>query len=147
MRKTTVDLSGFGGGYEAMCQTMLWRGVAWLAEVKPNPDDIWPPLKVGERRREDTPLAKELERAMLKPGEDATGAMFGAAISSVAYIARHGVDGWLAAVRTTEPERMYEADVVLDPADSHHEHATPEAAFNAGKRLGKALARKRSERP
>ena len=120
-----------------MCQTMLWRGVAWWAEVHPRFEDVWPPLKVGETyRREDTPLYKELEHAMLRKGEDATGAMFGAAISSVAYIAQHGVDGWLAAVRAQDPKRIYEADVNIDPADSHHEHATPEEAFEAAKRLG-----------
>ncbi len=120
MRKRTVDLSGFGGGYEAMCQTMLWRGVAWLAEVQPRFEDVWPPVKVGAERQIKTKLEVDLESAMLRPGEDVTGAMFGAAKSHVAYIARHGVDKWLEDVGRAQPERIYEADVVLDPADSHH---------------------------
>ena len=40
MKKRTVDISGMGGGYEAMCQTMLWRGVLHLAEMKP-PLEMW----------------------------------------------------------------------------------------------------------
>ena len=40
MKKRTVDISGFGDGYEAACQTMLWRGVNYLAEVNP-PITMW----------------------------------------------------------------------------------------------------------
>ncbi len=107
MRKRTVDLSGFGGGYEAMCQTMLWRGVAWLAEVRPRFEDVWPERK-DDKPRVETALFKELDRAMLRPGEDATGAMFGAAMSTVAYIARHGVEKWLADVEAKDPSRIKE---------------------------------------
>lgn len=40
MRRTTFDLSGMSGGYEDMCQLMLWRGVLYLAEVQP-PVTMW----------------------------------------------------------------------------------------------------------
>lgn len=36
VRQETFELSGFGGGYEDMCQRMLWRGVGtssrWAAQ-------------------------------------------------------------------------------------------------------------------
>lgn len=39
VQQRTIEISGFGG-YEDMCQRMLWRGVAYLAENKP-PVEMW----------------------------------------------------------------------------------------------------------
>lgn len=124
IHKRTVDLSGFGGGYEAMCQTMLWRGIEYLAEVKPPLDKLY-----GSENW-TTPERKALEAAMLKPGEDATGAMFGAAISHLAYIHKNGVDKWLGDVAEKEPGRLYEIDIELGPVAPSEQ--TPEEAFAAG---------------
>jgi hypothetical protein len=118
IHKRTVDLSGFGGGYEAMCQTMLWRGVQYLAEVKP-PLTMWKDAKsfknvYGLVMTEGADL-KALEVAILKPGEDATGAMHHAVMATLRYIHKHGVDHWLAEVEKEAPDRIYETDVELGP--------------------------------
>lgn len=96
-RQETFSLSGFGGTYEDMCQRMLWRGVAYLAEVKPDPE-MWSGAQTyanvyGVMVTEGAEL-KALEAAILKPGDDATGAMHQCVMGHLAYIHRNGLDEW-----------------------------------------------------
>ena len=81
---------------------MLWRGVAWLAERKP-PLSIWESAKsnpqiVGVLLTKGDDL-KSLEAAMIKPGDDVTGAMHQFTMNHIAYIHQHGTDGWIEAAK------------------------------------------------
>ena len=93
----TWDLSGMGGGYEEMCQRMLWRGVAYLAEVKP-PVEMWQQVK-GFKNAYGVILTdgadlKALERAIIQPGDDVTGAMHQCVMGHLSFIHTHGIEKW-----------------------------------------------------
>ena len=123
MWKRTVTISGFGGGYEAMCQTLLWRGIVYLAEVKP-PLDMWKNATsyqgvYGILQTEGQDL-KALEEAIIRPGDDVTGAMHQAVMGHLHVIHTNGLDGWLAEYIQKTPGRVVEVDVDLFPVDSHH---------------------------
>ena len=97
VRQDTFSLSGFGGGYEDQCQRMLWRGVAYLAEHKPDVK-MWDGAKecaniYGVMIVEGTEL-KALEAAIMKPGDDVTGAMHQCVMGHLAYIHRNGMEKW-----------------------------------------------------
>lgn len=92
----TIDISGFGeNSYEAGCQLMLLRGIKWLNE---HPDFNFNDYKVFANVMgscfSETDAANELSEVITK-GIDATGAMHHAVISHLAYIHKHGYDGWL----------------------------------------------------
>lgn len=115
MKRQTVDISGFGGGYEAECQRMLWRGVAYLNEVNP-PTDMWKGAKeyrniVGVMSIEGADL-KALEDVVVPPGSDCTGAMHQAVMGHLRYIHAHGTDAWLTELRQhrREPGAFYTVD-------------------------------------
>ena len=95
----TCDLSGMGGAYEAMCQRMLARGVAYLAAVKP-PTEMWNGAKtfatVYGVMLTDGEALKALEAAVIRPGDDCTGAMHQCVMGHLRYIHAHGHDAWLA---------------------------------------------------
>ena len=112
--KQTVDISGFGGGYEDMCQRMLWRGVEYLNEVQP-PVDMWNNAKqyenvTGIMMVEGDDL-KNLEKAILFDSEDCTGAMHQAVMNHLAFIHKHSIDEWLAKFHN---DRKYEWTGSLD---------------------------------
>ena len=103
----TVDISGMGGGYEEMCQRMLWRGVAHLAEAQP-PIAMWKQAKSFENiygvlitEGEDL---KALEHSIIRDGDDVTGAMHQAVMGHLFYIHHHGQAAWLQEVRKAHPE-------------------------------------------
>lgn len=108
--RRTVDISGFGGGYEDVCQRMLARGVAYLAEVKP-PVEMWDrglkqsPNIIGIAIAESDGV-KALEDAMMAGEDDVTGAMHQAVLNHLAYIHKHGEDGWLAELQKHGREPM-----------------------------------------
>lgn len=97
----TLDISGFGGSYEAGCQKMLLNGLNWLNEhpnfdfkvYKTNPQVFG--LCIGEDE-----TAEALDKAVCE-GVDPSGAMHHAVISHLAYIHKHGYEGWL-----TEAEKQ-----------------------------------------
>ena len=111
VRQETISISGFGGGYEDMCQRMLWRGVAYLAERQP-PVEMWAGAHAyeniyGVMSTEGEEL-KALEAAIIKDGDDVTGAMHQAVMSHLAYIHKHGVLEWLReAMNHREPESFF----------------------------------------
>lgn len=108
VHEQTFDISGFGGGYEDTCQRMLWRGVAYLAEVKPDPA-MWSGAKeyqnvYGLLITEGAEL-QALEKAIILPDDDATGAMHQAVMGHLRFIHLNGVDAWREHMRPhrTEP--------------------------------------------
>ena len=90
-----------------MCQRMLWRGVAHLAEVQP-PTDMWKQAKSFENIYgiliTDGEHLKALEKSIIKDSDDVTGAMHQAVMSHLSYIHHHGQDEWLGEVRKAHPE-------------------------------------------
>ena len=92
----TIDISGFGGSYEAGCQKMLLNGMKFLNEhpnfdfrvYKSNPQVFG--LMIGEGE-----TAEALDKAVCE-GVEPSGAMHHAVISHLAYIHKHGYEGWLA---------------------------------------------------
>jgi len=92
----TVDMSGFGGSYEAGCQKMLLNGLKFLNEhpnfdfrvYKSSPQVFG--LCIGEGE-----TAEALDKAVCE-GVEPSGAMHHAVISHLAYIQQHGYDNWLA---------------------------------------------------
>ena len=116
MKKITVDISGMGGEYEAMCQTMLWRGVLHLAEVKP-PFTMWSNATeykniygVMDTRGDDL---KALERSIIHKGDDVTGAMHQCVMGHLRKIHEVGIEKWLELVREHDSDRIYEVEVTL----------------------------------
>lgn len=91
----TIDISGFGGGYEATCQKMLRRGLKFLEE-HPNFDfhAYRAPARVFGVCIGEGEDAKALDQAITE-GMDATGAMHHSVISHLAYIHKHTYEGWL----------------------------------------------------
>lgn len=92
----TVDISGFGGSYEAGCQKMLLNGLKFLNEhpgfdfgvYKSSPQVFG--LCIGEGE-----TAEALDKAVCE-GVEPSGAMHHAVISHLAYIHTHGYGQWLA---------------------------------------------------
>jgi len=91
----TIDISGFGGSYEAACQKMLLQGLKFLNEhpnfdfrvYKSSPQVFG--LCIGEGE-----TAEALDKAVYE-GVEPSGAMHHAVISHLAYIHKHGYEGWL----------------------------------------------------
>ena len=111
VQQQTFSISGFGGDYEDMCQRMLWRGVAYLAEVKPDPA-MWDGATeyaniYGIMVTEGAEL-KALEAAIIKPGDDVTGAMHQAVMDHLRYIHLNGIEAWRAELA---PHRTESGDV------------------------------------
>ena len=108
----TADLSGMGGGYEEMCQKMLWRGVAFLAERKP-PLSIWNKTHAyssvyGVMHTEGAGI-KELEKAIIHEGDDVTGAMHQCVMGHLAFIHKNGTGKWIEHLRLhRKPAEIYE---------------------------------------
>jgi hypothetical protein len=75
------EISGFGGGYENACRDMVYAGLAWLA-TRPSAD-------LSSSKTDD---AKALERVILAAVPDCSGAMHGATMNAIAFIAKHGWD-------------------------------------------------------
>lgn len=76
------ELSGFGGGYEAACRTMMYAGLLWLNE-HPEAD-----ARHADRDR--------FEKAILRAEPTCSGAMFGAAASHALFIKENGYEAWAA---------------------------------------------------
>lgn len=106
----TIDITGFGGGYEATCQRMLLAGIGYLVT---QPDFDWAGYQsyqnvyglVSSKNTDAKDLDKVLSAAALN---DMTGAMHQAVISHLRYIHQHGYDSWLAEASKDDPDRVYE---------------------------------------
>ena len=73
------EVSGFGGGYEGACRDMIYAGLAWT-EKHPGAD-------LSTYKTVD---AKALDAHILLACPDCSGAMHGAAMNAVAFIAKQG---------------------------------------------------------
>lgn len=78
------EISGFGGGYETACRDMVYVGLAWI--------DTHPGADLSAYTTKD---AKELEKAILDAEPGCSGAMVGAAMLSLAFIALNGWDAFV----------------------------------------------------
>lgn len=89
----TIGIGGFSEDYEDACQRMLWRGVSWLSEAQP-PFEMW-----EDYSKDGNEHLTALEGAVLPPDsydeKNASGSQHDAVMSHLAYIHKHGVDGWL----------------------------------------------------
>ena len=120
VRQQTLDISGFGNGYEDTCQEMLWRGVAYLAERKP-PVFMWQnsrqsPQIVGILITEGEEL-KALEKYITSGprGTGCSGAQHQAVMNHLAYIHNHGTEEWLAeAAKHRDAADFYEWEGEID---------------------------------
>ena len=92
-----VSISGFGGGYEDACQRMLQNGYDWLEKNESKKKRLrgHSYKYVFGLFEADSKEAKELERAVMKGQDGATGAMHQAVMSHLFYIAAHGADAWI----------------------------------------------------
>ena len=111
VKKTTFDVSGFGGEYEDACQRMLWKGVRYLGEVQP-PLSIWDETHAyahiyGVLHTEGEGI-KAFENAVMDGEDDVTGARHQAVIGHLRYIHEHGEDGWLSTLNERRPDAIYE---------------------------------------
>jgi len=73
------EVSGFGGGYENACRDMIYAGIAWT-EKHPGAD-------LSTYKTVD---AKALDAHILLACPDCSGAMHGAAMNALAFIAKQG---------------------------------------------------------
>lgn len=93
----TVDMTGFGGGYERACQLMLQAGIKYL-ENKPN--FIWDYKEfksVYGIAYSDSEHAKRLDAVLMEAcNNDCSGAMHQCVIGHLRYIHQNGREKWLA---------------------------------------------------
>ena len=87
------EISGFGGGYENACREMVYAGLVWLADRTD--------VDLSSRETADV---KALDAALLAACPDCSGAMHGAAMSAVCFIAKQGWAKYVEAMtrRTSE---------------------------------------------
>ena len=76
---TMGEISGFGGGYEAACRDMVYAGLAWL-QTRPTAD-------LTTSNTDDT---KALDKVVAAACPDCSGAMHGAAMNAIAFVAKNG---------------------------------------------------------
>ncbi len=84
------EISGFGGGYEDTCRTMVLAGCEWF-DKHPQAEPKFHSYKdVTGLIIEDNGDAKALLKTISDAMEDCTGAMVHAAISHIMYIKNNG---------------------------------------------------------
>jgi len=94
----TINITGFGGGYERAVQMGLRAGIKWLAE---HPDMKFDHEQYSNilgvcATNEDNTLAKELDQVLLDAmGGDMTGAQHQVLINHLYFIHTKGHDTWL----------------------------------------------------
>lgn len=101
MKIRTVDISGFGGGYENACQLMLKAALDFMESTPVHPKEF--EYSVGK-----TANAKAMQDKMLDAvNRDCTGAMMSATLSHAFYIHAHGREAWLTEAAGQEKDRVY----------------------------------------
>lgn len=118
------EISGFGGGYEAVCRAMVLAGIAWLDEhpeakleykgfknvygvVIEDSDDA----KALEKAMMDAPVVLNGEQIQTTAREDCTGAMHHAAVNHCLAYKRLGWDEYSKQLREREAkERVLSSD-------------------------------------
>lgn len=107
------EISGFGGGYEAVCRAMVLAGIQWL-DGHPDADPQFHGYRgVYGLIQEDNEDAKALTAAIMdapvpgvqaRAGDDCTGAMHQAAVSHCLAYKRLGWDEYCRQLRDRESE-------------------------------------------
>lgn len=98
------EISGFGGGYEALCRSMALAGIRWLDE-HPEASPTFKGFKgVFGLIDEDNEDAKALREAVMSPtgADECTGAMYHAAVNHCLAYKRLGWDEYCRQLRTRE---------------------------------------------
>lgn len=98
------EISGFGGGYEALCRAMALAGINWLDE-HPNASPSYKGFKgVFGLITEDNDDAKELEKAIMgvDGATDCAGAMHHAAVNHCLAYKRLGWDEYCNQLRSNK---------------------------------------------
>lgn len=99
------EISGFGGGYEKVCQDMLENGCLWLEQNPQNKDLNAKGLEgVYGIFIPESADAKALEKAVMNGIDDCTGAMHHAVMSRLFYIAKNGWDKYCEELRNRKME-------------------------------------------
>lgn len=109
MQIETFDITGFGGGYEATCQQMLWNAVRFISEGDRNISSKQSPQIYGIAINEGED-GKAFDDAMMDGIEGATGAMHHCATNHALYIQKNGYLKWfqeLKAAREKDGEKPY----------------------------------------
>lgn len=90
------EISGFGGGYEVTCRAMLKAGLKWCDE-NPEADPQFHGYKnIYGIVQEDNEDGKALSNVVVEEsGDDCTGAMHQAVISSILFIRKNGWDKYV----------------------------------------------------
>jgi hypothetical protein len=99
------EISGFGGGYEEMCRTMLRAGMEWL-DAHPEADPHFKGYQnVFGVTLDENADAKALSDAVVAPTNgDCTGAMHQAVITACLFIRKNGWDEYVR--QMSAPERI-----------------------------------------
>lgn len=103
--KGIYDISGYGGGYEEACQTMLQAGYDWMLNHAKGQE-----LKNATNPRifgvfiPGSNTTKELGDIVAKSVPDCSGAMHHAVMSHLIYISTHGLETWKAEVKKRHQE-------------------------------------------
>lgn len=92
------EISGFGGGYEEACRTMLRAGLRWL-DAHPDADPKFHGYAgiIGVIA-EDNEDAKELSKVVGDAVPDCSGAMHQVVVKTCLYVRKHGWDAYCAAM-------------------------------------------------
>lgn len=111
-----VEISGFGGGYEAACRSMVKAGCEWF-DAHPNAQPKFHGYKgFYGLIEEDNQDAKDLSAAVLAAANgDSTGAMHQAAIGHILAIHRSGWDWYVGESRRRYAQEQAAARLGLGP--------------------------------
>ncbi len=97
------EISGFGGGYESLCQDMLEAGVWWLEQHRTVDVKVLTNPQIYGIIKEGTPETKELSDVVVAAlKNECTGAMHHCVMALLAYIAKNGWDAYCAELRKSE---------------------------------------------
>ena len=127
-----VDVSGFGGGYEATCQRMILRGRAWLLDHPDFDFSVYEssPQVFGVVTTKH-PMAKELDDCLIRD-LDCTGAMHHGALSMLLKIHENGYDAFIRRAEAEVPDRVYETTMEQLTAEMDAAEAEWTAKLNTG---------------
>jgi len=112
------EISGFGGGYEAVCQDMLSAGVNWMMEKKLSGGDLKAHTFAGIYGliEPDNDNARELEKVLAEAAHgDCTGAMMQALMERCIWISKHSWDEYCVEMRKAEAAERAVGDSLPKP--------------------------------
>lgn len=108
--RPTINMSGFGGGYEKAMQVMLEAGLAWLEKHKTANLKFSGIRNVVGIIRADSPDAKTLSDVVGRSVKECTGAMHECVLGHLMLIHAHGYKKWF---ESFKQERIFLYDGTL----------------------------------